>query len=87
METPEKTTVEETIEKQVRDTENGEKDKQNRRNNNCIWTPRVKSSREHRKEEDIKRIVGLSKIICQVNITEEAISKVIRLGELNEEKD
>ena len=31
--------------------------------------------------------IGLSKTICQINITEEAISKAIRLGKLNEEKD
>ena len=39
------------------------------------------------KEEDIKWIVDLSKTICQVNITEEEISKAFRLGKLNEQKD
>ena len=89
METPEKKTVEEAIEKQLRDRENEEKDRQNRKNNIIIFgLPESKATEnEQRKDEDIKRIVGLSKTICQVNITEEAISRAIRLGKLNEEKD
>ena len=89
METPGKKTVEEEIERQLRDRENEEKDRQNRRNNIIVFElPESKAvENEHRKEEDIKQIVGLSKTICQVNITEEAISKAIRLGKLNEEKD
>ena len=89
METPEKKTVEEEIERQLRDRENEEKDRQNRRNNMIVFgLPESKAvENEHRKEEDIKQIVGLSKTICQVNITEEAISKAISLGKLNEEND
>ena len=89
LETPEKKTVEEAIEKQLRDRENEEKDRQNRRNNIIAFgLPESKATEnEQRKEEDIKRIVGLAKNICQVNITEEAISKAIRLGKINEEKD
>ena len=89
METPEKRTVEEEIERQLRDRENEEKGRQNRRNNIIVFgLPESKAAEnEHRKEEDIKRIVGLSKTICQVNFTEEAISKAIRLGKLNDEKD
>ena len=89
LETPEKKTVEEAIEKQLRDRENEEKDRQNRRNNIIVFgLPESKATEnEQRKEEDIKRIVGLAKNICQVNITEEAISKAIRLGKINEEKD
>ena len=37
METPEKKTVEEVIEKQLRDRENEEKDRQNRKNNIIIY--------------------------------------------------
>ena len=89
METPEKKTVEEAIEKQLRDRENEEKDRQNRKNNIIVFgLPESKATEnEQRKDEDIKRIVGLSKTICQVNITEEVISRAIRLGKLNEEKD
>ena len=89
METPENKTVEEAIEKQLRDRENEEKDRQNRKNNIIVFElPESKATEnEQRKDEDIKRIVGLSKRICQVNITEEVISRAIRLGKLNEEKD
>ena len=89
METPEKKTVEEVIEKQLRDRENEEKDRQNRKNNIIVFgLPESKDTEnEQRKDEDIMLIVGLSKTICQVNITEEAISRAIRLGKLNEEKD
>ena len=60
----------------------------NRRYNIIVFgLPESKAAEnEQKKEEDIKRIVGLTKNICQVNITEEAISKVIRLGKINEEK-
>ena len=73
METPEKKSVEEVIEKQLRDRENEEKDRQNRKNNIIVFgLPESKATEnEQRKDEDIKRIVGLSKTICQVNITEE----------------
>ena len=89
METPEKKTVEEVIEKQLRDRENEEKDRQNRKNHIIVFgLPESKATEnEQRKDEDIKRIVSLSKTICQVNITEEAISRAIQLGKLNEEKD
>ena len=77
LETPEKKTVEEAIEKQLKDRENEEKDRQNRRNNIIVFgLPELKATEnEQRKEEDIKPIVGLTKNICQVNTTEEAISK------------
>ena len=89
METLEKKTVEEAIEKQLRDRENEEKDRQNRKNNIILFgLPESKATEnEQRKDEDIKRIVGLSKTICQVNITEEAISRAIWLGKLKKEKD
>ena len=88
MKTPKKKTLEEEIERQLRDREN-EEDRKNRRNTIMVFgLPESKAvENEHRKEEDIKQIVGLSKTICQVNITKEAISKAIRLGKLNEEKD
>ena len=81
--------MEEAIEKQLRERENEEKDRQNRKNNIIVFgLPESKATEnEQRKDEDIKRIVGLSKTICQVNITEETISRTIRLGKLNEEKD
>ena len=59
--------MEEAIEKQLRDTENEEKDRQNR--NNIILFGLKAAENEHRKEEDTKQIVALSKTICQVNIT------------------
>ena len=81
--------MEEAIEKQLRDRENEEKDRQNRRNNIIAFgLPESKAlENRYRKEEDIKQIVGLSKTIWQVNITEEAISNTIKLGKLNKEKD
>ena len=87
METPEKRTVE-VIEKQLRDREN-EKERQNRRNNIIVFgLPESKSAENmHWKGKDFQQVVNLSKTICQVNITEEAISKAIRLVKLNEEKD
>ena len=65
MVTPEKKTVEEVIEKQLRDRENEEKDRQNRKNNIIVFgLPESKATEnEQRKDEDIKRIVGLSKTI------------------------
>ena len=56
LETPEKKTVEEAIEKQLRDRENEEKDRQNRRNNIIVFgLPESKATEnEQRKEEDIK---------------------------------
>ena len=89
MQTQEKKTVEEVIEKQLRDRDNEEKDRQSRKNNIIIFgLPESKATEnEQRKDEDIKRIVDLSKTICQVNIPEEAISRAIQLGKLNEEKD
>ena len=84
-----KTICQVNIKRQLTDRENEEKDRQNRRNNIIVFRlPESKAAEnEHGKEEDIKQIVGLSKTICQVNITEEAVSKAIRLGKLNEEKD
>ena len=56
METPEKKTVEEAIEKQLRDRENEEKDRQNRKNNIIVFgLPESKATEnEQRKDEDIK---------------------------------
>ena len=56
METPKKKTVEEAIEKQLRDRENEEKDRQNRKNNTIVFGfPESKATEnEQRKDEDIK---------------------------------
>ena len=56
LETPEKKTVEEAIEKQLRDRENEQKDRQNRMNNIIVFgLPETKATEnEQRKEEDIK---------------------------------
>ena len=56
METPDKNTVEEAIEKQLRDRENEEKDRQNRKNNILVFgLPESKATEnEQRKDEDIK---------------------------------
>ena len=82
--TPEKKSLEKVAEKQLRDRENEEKDRQNRRNNIIVFgCPESKSNvaeNNQRKEKDIKQIVGPYRNICQINISEETISKVIRLG-------
>ena len=56
MENPEKKTVEEAIEKQLRDRENEEKDRPNRKNNIIVFgLPESKATEnEQRKNEDIK---------------------------------
>ena len=85
MEIPEKKNVEEAMEKQQ--GQRKWKRRTNKRGDTIVFgLPESKAAEsKHRKEEEIKGTIDLSKTICQVNITEEAISKAIRLGKLNKE--
>ena len=77
----EKRTVEEAVEKCLWDRETEEKDRQNRRNNIIVFgLPELKTADgEQRKSEDIQRMIGLCKNICQVNISDMDINRVVRL--------
>ena len=42
---------------------------------------------EDRKEEDIRKFIGLCRNICKVNITEESLEKAIRLSKVSDDKE
>ena len=46
-----------------------------------------KANTDDRKEEDIKKFMGLCKNICKVNIMEESLEKAIRLGKASDDED
>ena len=42
---------------------------------------------EYRKEEDIRKFIGLCRNICKVNITEESLEKAIKLSKVSDDKE
>ena len=82
MNTPEKRTVEEVIAKSLKERDNEEKERQNRRRNIIVFElPESKKSEpEDRKEEDIKKFVGFCKGIIKINFDQSMIERIIRLG-------
>ena len=67
METPEKRTVQEVIEKSLKERDNELKERLNRRNIIVFELPESKKSEpEDRKEEDIKKFIGLCKSIIKI---------------------
>ena len=89
MDISEKRTVEEVIEKSLKNRESEEKDRQNRRKNIIIFrlSESKKTASEDRKEEDTRKFTGVCKNILKVNITEDSLEKIIRLGKITEDKD
>ena len=85
----EKRTVEDVVEKSLKDRDSEEKERQNRRRNIIIFElPESKKSEpEDRKEEDIQKFVGLCKNKCNINMTNDHIERAIRLGKITEDKD
>ena len=87
MEAPEKRTVEEFIEKLLKERDNEEKERQNRRNIIVFELPELKKSEpEDRKEEDIKKFKGLYKSIIKITFDQCMIEHVIRLGKTTDDK-
>ena len=82
----EKRTVEEAVQKSLKD---GDKDKQNRRNNVIIFglAESKESDSDLRKGEDLQKIIGLCKNICELKIEKRDITRGIRLGKITEGKD
>ena len=89
MDISKKRTVEEVIEKSLQNRESEEKDRQNRRKDIIIFglPESKKTASEDRKEEDTRKFTGVCKNILIVNITEDSLEKVIRLGKITEDKD
>ena len=89
MDSNEKRTVEEVVEKSLKDRDSEEKKWQNRRKNIIIFElPESKKSEpDDRKEEDVKTFVGLCKNICKINMSNDNIERAIRLGKVTEDKE
>ena len=89
MDISEKRTVEEVIEKSLKNRESEERDRQNRRKNIIIFglPESKKTASEDRKEEDTRKFTGVCKNILKVNITEDSLEKIIRLVKITEDKD
>ena len=85
----EKRTVQEVIKKSLKDRDNEEKERQKRQRNIIIFElPESKETNtEYRKEEDIRKFIGLCRNICKVNITEESLEKAIRLSKVSDDKE
>ena len=88
METPEKRIVEEVIAKSLKERDNEEKERQNRRRNILAFEllESKKSEPEDRKEEDIKNFVGLCKGIIKINFDHNMREHIIRLGKVMDDK-
>ena len=88
MDTPEKRIVEEVIAKSLKERDNEEKKRQNRRRNIIVFElPESKKSEpEDRKEEDIKKFVGFCKGIIEINFDCSMIECIIRLGAAIDDK-
>ena len=86
MEAPEKRTVEEVMEKSLKDNE--EKERLNRRRNIIVFElPESKKTKPaDRQEEDIKKFIGLCKNILKINFDQDMIERAIRLGKTTDEK-
>ena len=84
MEIPEKRTVEDVIEKSLKERENEEKEWLNRRRNIIVFElPEWKKPEpEDRKEEDIKKFIGLCKSIIKITFDQ----GMIRLGKTRDDK-
>ena len=88
MDISEKRTVEEVIEKSLKNRESEEKDRQNRRKNIIIiGLPESKKTASENRKEDTRKFMGVCKNILKVNITEDSLEKIIRLGKITEDKD
>ena len=89
MDSNEKRTVEEVVQKSLKDRDSEEKERQNRRKNTIIFElPESKKSKpDDRKEEDVQKFVGICKNICKINMTNDHIERAIRLGKVTEGKD
>lgn len=89
METPEKRTVQEVIEKSLKERESEEKERQSRRKNIIIFDlPESKETEpDARKEEDTKKVIGLCKNIINITFDQSMIDRAIRLGKATEGKD
>ena len=88
MDTPEKRTVEEVIAKTLKERDNKEKERQNRRRNIIIFElPESKKSKpEDRKEEDIKKFLGFCKGIIKINFDHSMKEHIIRPGKAMDDK-
>ena len=88
MDTPEKRTVEEVIAKSLKERDNEEKERQNRRRNIIVFElPESKKFEpEDWKEEDIKKFVGFCKGIIKINFDHTMIECIIRLGKAKDDK-
>ena len=90
MDTQEKRTVdEEVIAKSLKERDNEEKERQNRRRNIIVFElPKSKKSEpEDRKEEDIKKFVGICKGIIKINFDWSMIEYIIRLWKAVDDKN
>ena len=88
MDTPEKRTVEEVIAKSLKERDNEEKERQNRRRNIIVFElPESKRSEpKDRKEEDIKKFVEFCKGTIKINFDHSMIECIIRLGKAMDDK-
>ena len=85
----EKRKIEEVIDISLRDYENEEKESRIGGKNIIVFglPESEKTIPEERKEDDVKKMVGLCKNICKIKFNENDISKIIRLGKVTEDKE
>ena len=85
----EKRKIEEVIDISLKDYENEERERQNRRKNIIVFglPESEKTIPEERKEDDVKKMIGLCKNICKIKFNETDISRIIRLGKAAEDKE
>ena len=87
MDTPQKRTVEEVIAKSLKERDNQEKERQNRRRNIIVFElPESKKSEPEDRKEDIKKFVGFCKGIIKINFDHSMIEHIIRLGKAMDDK-
>ena len=87
MKAPEKRTVGEVIEKSQKERDN-EKERLNRRRNIIVFglPESKKPEAEDRKEEDIKKFIGLCNSIIKITFDQGVIEYVIRLGKATDDR-
>ena len=88
MEAPDKRTVGEVIEKSLKERDNEEKERLNRRRNIIVFElpESKKPESEDRKEEDIKKFIRLCQSIMKIIFDQGIIQYVIRLGKVTDDK-
>ena len=83
------TKVEEVIQKSLKDKDIEIRERQNRRKNIIVFglPESDKIEQETRREENIQKMVGLCRNICQIDITSRNVRKAARLGKATQNNE